>query len=147
MLSFLLQFSILCFAIWKYPSSNSIPIKFLPVFTQATPVVPLPIKQSRTVSPSLLQEIIWSLANCSGNTAGCFLFLLLFSGQIFQTLCRCPSACISFPMQDCFLVLPSFCLIVPCIFQPADTFSLSFIGLNVFGFPFENTNIYSNTGA
>ncbi len=35
--------------ILKYFSSSSIPIKFLPVFIHATPVVPLPIVLSKTV--------------------------------------------------------------------------------------------------
>ena len=41
-------------AMLKYPSSSSMPIKFLPVLTQATPVEPLPIVKSSTVPPGLL---------------------------------------------------------------------------------------------
>lgn len=40
-------------AIAKYSSLISMPIKFLFVFTQATPILPLPIVLSSTVSPSL----------------------------------------------------------------------------------------------
>lgn len=42
------------FAIWKYPSSSSIPMNPRPVFMQATPVVPEPIVLSRTTSPGLV---------------------------------------------------------------------------------------------
>ena len=49
-----IAFSIRSFAMLKYPSSSSIPIKFRFVFTQATPVEPLPIQQSRTISPSFV---------------------------------------------------------------------------------------------
>lgn len=38
----------------KYLASNSTPIKSRPNACAATPVVPLPIKQSRTVAPGLL---------------------------------------------------------------------------------------------
>jgi len=34
-------------------------------------VVPLPQKQSKRISPSLLHVKIWSSASCSGNIAGC----------------------------------------------------------------------------
>ena len=38
----------------KYLSSRSMPMNLRLVFTQATPVVPLPIVKSNTVSPSLV---------------------------------------------------------------------------------------------
>lgn len=41
-------------AIEKYLSSRSMPMKDRPVFTAATPVVPLPMVLSRTVSPSFV---------------------------------------------------------------------------------------------
>ena len=53
---FYLQFSIRCLAIRKYLSSNSMPMNFLLFSTAIFPVVPLPIKQSKSTSPSLLQE-------------------------------------------------------------------------------------------
>ena len=46
--------SIRSFAILKYSSSSSMPIKRRFVFTQATPVLPLPMQLSKTVSPSLV---------------------------------------------------------------------------------------------
>ena len=49
-----IAFSILSLAISKYLSSNSIPMNPLLVFTQATPVVPLPIVLSKTTSPSFV---------------------------------------------------------------------------------------------
>ena len=46
--------SIRFLAISKYVLSNSIPMNFLTVFTQATPVLPLPIQLSSTVSFSFV---------------------------------------------------------------------------------------------
>jgi len=47
-------FSILFEAILKYSSSFSIPMKFLPFLTAATPVVPLPMKGSNIISSLLV---------------------------------------------------------------------------------------------
>ena len=49
------------------------PIKFLLVFLQARPVVPLPIKGSKTISPSLDQDNICLYGISYGNTAGCLI--------------------------------------------------------------------------
>ena len=50
----MLTSSIRFLAISKYVLSNSIPIKLRLVFIHATPVEPLPIQLSKTVSPSLV---------------------------------------------------------------------------------------------
>ena len=63
--------SILSLAISKYFLSNSIPIKFLLVFMQATPVEPLPIVKSRTKSPSLVYVFIKYSNNATGFCVGC----------------------------------------------------------------------------
>ena len=73
---------ILSYAILKYLSSNSIPMKLRLVLMQAIPVEPLPAKQSSTTSPSLLLVLI-ILSNIStGFSQACnlpsFLFFFYF---------------------------------------------------------------------
>src|SRR3990167_370612 len=62
---------ILASAILIYSSSLSIPIKFLPSFLQAIPVVPLPINGSRTVAPSRLTRFTRYSIRARGFTVGC----------------------------------------------------------------------------
>src|SRR6218665_3089322 len=67
-------FSILfpCFlAIWQYSWFMSIPIYCLPISQATLAVVPLPLMVSKTVSPELVYDLIWSLTNSQGNGAGC----------------------------------------------------------------------------
>lgn len=52
------------------------PIKFRPKFLQATAVVPLPIKGSRTMSPTSLLLIIKFCMICNGFIVGCSNFSL-----------------------------------------------------------------------
>src|SRR5699024_7035297 len=105
---------------------------------------------SNTTSFSLLQLIIWSVANCSGNVAGCLYAVLsfvpnpppttylhiLFLGDFFGT-------------GFIFLVsfkIPSLplCVFLPQFVCPVHLFSLSQIKFPVPIFPLANTNIYSN---
>src|SRR5699024_1541825 len=61
---------ILRLAISKYPSSISIPVKSRLVFTQATPVLPLPIVKSTTRSPSFEYVLIKSSRSRTGFCVG-----------------------------------------------------------------------------
>src|SRR5574343_1139754 len=58
-------------AMLKYSFSFSIPMKFLPVFTQATPVVPLPIQQSKTTLFLFELASIIVLKRSNGFSVGC----------------------------------------------------------------------------
>lgn len=70
--------SILFLAISKYPLSNSIPMKLRFVLRQATPVEPLPIKQSNTVLPLKVEAKIILSINFTGLIAGCNFFYFLY---------------------------------------------------------------------
>src|SRR6218665_4132815 len=80
-------------AISQYSWLMSIPMYCLPISQATLAVVPLPLIGSKTVSPELVHDLIWSLTNSQGNGAGgpfascsfCFLpttysqmFLLIF---------------------------------------------------------------------
>lgn len=125
-------------AISTYFGSFSIRMKLRLRFLQATPVVPLPAKQSSTVSPSLLQESIWSLASDSGNGAGWSLF---FCGLSLHILLRLPNG---FRLIILFTPFPvvskeELTFTIPLLIL----FSLSQIKFVVVGIHFENTNINS----
>ena len=58
------------------------PIKFRLVFTQATPVLPLPIVKSRTVSPSFVYVRIRYSSKATGFCVGCKAPFLTLSNSI-----------------------------------------------------------------
>ena len=121
------------------------PINRRPVLTQATPVVPLPISGSNTMSPGLLQLMMWSFANLSGKTAGCPVLLFLSAG-ISQTLYLAPNSFTFLPILAPFFCRSSplaFCLCVPLTAVPAHLFFLSQIRFTLFGVPLLKINIYS----
>ena len=80
----LIAFSMRSFAMLKYLSSSSMPMKLRPVFTQATPVVPLPINGSRTMSPAF-EEFVTNVS-------------IIESG--FSVTCSFPLFCVGISTQN-----------------------------------------------
>ena len=62
----------------KYSCFNSMPTKLRFKFTQATPVEPLPIQLSRTVSPSFVYVFMRYSNSGIGFCVGCFVALSVF---------------------------------------------------------------------
>src|SRR5690625_910010 len=131
-------------AMSKYVGSSSMPINLRPLSKAILPVVPLPMNGSKTVSPSFDQLMIWSCANFSGKTAGCFVLLVL-AGVIFQMLYLAPYSLTFLPIL-LPLDLTFFPLLVippPPTTHPAYLFFLSQMRFADFLNPLEKTNIYS----
>src|SRR5665648_360042 len=92
--------SILRRAISMYSASRSIPMNSRPSITQATPVVPLPMKGSSTTSPGLATRRTSQRINWTGLQVGCKLpcsrtLALILSGVSDTTVFapRTDSAC------------------------------------------------------
>ena len=56
--------------------------------THAFAVVPEPMNGSYTISPSLVQDNMWSIASCSGKIAGCPVLSFSHDVVYFQILLR-----------------------------------------------------------
>ena len=141
---FLFSFNLLTI-ISQYFDANSTPIYLRPVCFAAKSVVPEPAKGSNTMLPGFDQVRIGSRASASGKGAGCVSLPFCQCGGKSHILKRCPKSATQ--KRGFRFMLPSACRCVLCPVFPACLFGLSFIGLKIFGVPFDKTNIYSKTGA